>query len=284
MSRFSPTALALAVILIAIPAYRVFAPAKVPDRLLRLPARTTAPVAEVASELRRVSLVFMGEGHDRHSHHLAQLTMIRALHGQTSRLAIGLEMVQARHQAELDRWVSGEGSETEIRKAFERDWRFPWSLYRDIFHFARERRVPLVGLNVDEEIPRQVAKRGFASLTPAERGQIPPVTCNVDGAYEALIRRAHGAHAHGGSSFRHFCEAQRVWDASMAWHLVQFLKTRPTYQVVVLAGSGHSWKHGIPDEVSRLGAFERSVILLEDAVTAGSVTAEDADYFWPGLG
>jgi uncharacterized iron-regulated protein len=69
----------------------------------------------------------------------------------------------------------------------------------------------------------------------------------------------------------------------MAWHLVEFLKSRPGYQVVVLAGSGHSWKHGIPDEVSRLGALEHRVVLL-DGVPADTVTREDADYFWPDLG
>jgi uncharacterized iron-regulated protein len=278
------TALAIAAAVTVFPVYRSLQPPGVPDRLLRLPARTVATVEQVAAEVGSASVLFIGEAHDRSEHHRAQLAMIRAVHKRNPRVAVGLEMVQARHQAELDRWVNGQSSEEEIRKVFERDWRFPWSLYREILIEARDKRLPVVGLNVAEEIPRQVARRGFTSLTPAEKGQLPPITCDIDPAYEAFVRRAHGAHAHGSSSFLHFCEAQRVWDASMAWHLVQFLKARPGYQVVVLAGSGHAWKYGIPTEVSKLGPFPSRVILLEGTTRADTVTSEDADYFWPDLG
>ncbi len=255
------------------------------DGLLRVGTGTVEGVDRVAADLAGISLVFVGEIHDEASHHAAQLAMIRAVHRTGRPLAVGLEMIQARHQLELDRWVRGETSEDAIRATFAADWHFPWELYREIFLFARERRIPLVGLNLDEGIPRRVAQDGFQSLDRRQREELPPVSCDVDATYADFIRRALGEHGRTGATFLHFCEAQRVWDVTMAWNLIRYLKAHPGTQVIVLAGSGHSWKRGIPEEVARQSPASCRVILpqIKGTLEAATADPQDADYLWLGL-
>jgi uncharacterized iron-regulated protein len=143
----------------------------------------------------------------------------------------------------------------------------------------------MIGLNVSPEITRQVAREGFTSLTPEQRGDLPMVTCKVDPEYMAFIRRAIGLHGHGEMDFSKFCEAQLVWDTAMAWSLLRYLDKEPETTVVVIAGSGHSWKRGIPTQIRSRSKVTSRVILPEvpGRVEQGAVTVEDADYVWMGL-
>jgi len=66
---------------------------------------------------------------------------------------------------------------------------------------------------------------------------------------------------------------------------LSFHKKNPQYAIVVLAGSGHAWKRGIPEQVRRRADISYRVILPEIPEKAEStvVTLEDADYIWLGL-
>lgn len=71
-----------------------------------------------------------------------------------------------------------------------------------------------------------------------------------------------------------------VWDKTMAWHLVEFLKKNPLRTMVVLAGVGHSWKRGIPEQIRRQSILRYTVILPEMPGHIGidTATTDDADY------
>jgi uncharacterized iron-regulated protein len=173
-------------------------------------------------------------------------------------------------------------SEKAFQQVYYDNWTFPWSLYRDIFLYARKHKIPMIGLNVPRDITHQVAERGFASLTAEQMGELPEVSCNVDAAYMEFIRRSFGAHAHGDMNFIYFCEAQVVWDTAMAWNLLAFLKENPKHTVVVLAGNGHAWKRGIPEQIQRQSTILYRVILPEEPGRSerGNISLEEADYLW----
>jgi uncharacterized iron-regulated protein len=97
-----------------------------------------------------------------------------------------------------------------------------------------------------------------------------------------FIRRSFGLHGHQGTQFVYFCEAQLVWDTAMAAHLLAFIKENPNHTVVVLAGKGHAWRHGIPDQVTRQKAMPYRIILpaIPGRLDTQDVTLEDADYLW----
>ena len=255
------------------------------DRLLRVSDGQTVSLADLVKDLSKCRLVFVGELHTTQSHHHAQLQIIRALKEAGTPVAIGLEMFRRESQPDLDRWVQGELSEKEFEQIYYKNWNYPYRLYKDIFLYAREHKIPMVGLNVPPEVTKQVAREGFDSLSPKQRGDLPMVTCRVDPEYLAFIRRSLAMHGHGGLDFIKFCEAQLVWDTAMAWSLLRYLEKNPESIVIVIAGSGHSWKKGIPAQISSRSELPFRVILPEvpGRVDKENIALNEADYVWLGL-
>jgi uncharacterized iron-regulated protein len=237
-------------------------------------------LAQALTDLRKKRIILVGEYHNQKSHHMAQLLIIKALHWSGVPLAIGLEMFRTESQVALDRWVSGKMEERAFHKVYYENWNFPWPFYSMIFEYAREMKIPLVGLNLSRDITRQVAWGGFQSLPQEEKGKLPNVTCRVDRDYMGFIKRAYGAHAHGRLNFTYFCEAQLVWDKVMAINALSYLKTNRKYSMVLLAGTGHAWKRGIPEQISQRSKLPSTVILpqVPGRIEPDAVTEKDMDY------
>jgi uncharacterized iron-regulated protein len=252
------------------------------ERIHRVSDGKILSLSELTKDLIESRLVFVGEIHTYQRHHHMQLQTIRALKEAGAPVAIGLEMFRRDNQAHLDRWIAGELSKREFEKIYYKNWNYPWPLYRDIFLYARKYKIPMVGLNVPPEVTRQVAREGFASLSPKQRGDLPMVTCRVDPEYMAFVRRSLGMHGHGGMEFTKFCEAQLVWDTAMAWSLLRYLEKNPDTTVVVVAGSGHSWKLGIPAQIRSRSTLPFRVILPEvpGRVDREHIGLNEADYVW----
>jgi|SRR3990172_2255 len=237
---------------------------------------------QMIGEIKGVTIVFVGELHDNAEHHRLQLDVIKALHATGAPLAVGLEMFRAESQKDLDRWVSGASTLDQFLPVYYDNWRVVWPLYRDIFLSARESKIPLAGLNVPQEVTRKVASKGFAALGPKDLKDLPPdIFCNVDPRYMEFIKRAYSGHDIDEQTFVHFCEAQMVWDKSMAWHLVRYLRKNPSQHMIVLAGAGHAWKRGIPGQVEQLSpTLTYKVILphIPGDIDKKHISINDADY------
>ena len=275
---------ALCALLLAVMAFMFFAracDAETPQ-VLRLKDGEVIGFPRLMEEVKGARVIFVGEDHLREENHLAQLAVISKLHEDGVPVAVGLEMFTAGKQRELDRWVAGKLSEAEFRKIYHHEWNMPWSLYRDIFHYAREHRIPLIGLNVPRTITRKVARHGFAALSAKERKQLPKgITCTVDPAYRSMIRKAFADHYLNDRQFEYFCEAQMLWNRSMARHLGDYLEQERDAAVVVLAGVGHAMKGGVPAELPGEQEPGMKVLLPElPGFDRSSVTAEDADYLF----
>ena len=243
-------------------------------------------VPELLAHLADTVLIFVGETHNNPLHHQAQLEVVRQFHEKDRPVAIALEMFEAGDQDILDGWVAGTVDLHDFVEAYYRNWDMPWSLYGDLLVYAREHEIPLVAMNVSREIVSQVARSGFASLTPAQVEALPGVSCNVDENYRVFIEKSHGFHGQDPDSFERFCEAQMVWDTTMAHRLVEYVEKHPERQVVVIAGSGHAWKPGIPRQVGqRASSITSRVILPEEQarIHRWNVSVEDCDYLWLGL-
>ncbi len=250
------------------------------QKVLRVSDGRTITFAEMIDDLKKAPIVFVGEVHDMPEHHQAELDIIKALHDSEKPTAVGLEMFRANSQAELDSWVYGKLSVEEFLPVYYDNWRMPWPLYRDIFLYARDYQLPLRGLNIPDAISKKIAERGFASLTADEQKQLPPgISCNVDPTYMDFIKRAYAGHHGKDREFANFCEAQMVWDKSMAWNLRGYLKKHPDKTIVVLAGVGHAWKRGIAEQLEDPTYSYRVVLpAIPGEESRETVTAQDADY------
>ena len=249
-------------------------------RLTETGSKDTTPLEKAVSELKENRLVLVGELHDNRTHHEKQLAVIKALHEAGAQVAIGLEMFRHDSQEALNKWVSGQMAPEEFIPIYYDNWNFPWPLYSMIFDYARENKIPMVGLNVGRDITRQVAREGFTSLSEEQRGKLEDVTCRVDEDYMNFIRGVFGDKSHGHLNFNYFCEAQLVWDNVMAVYALEYLKNHPRSTMVLLTGNGHARKRGIPTQVEKRSNLPQAVILpmTPGYITPENVGTDEADY------
>lgn len=232
-------------------------------------------------DLRKAQVIFVGEFHDHLGHHQAQLNIIDALDDEERPLAIGLEMFRRDSQEDLDVWTAGKSSLAQFIKTYNQNWGM-WPVYSEIFLHARDEKVKMIGLNIPRSITGKVARHGYKSLSSDQRQLLGNVQCEVNEAYGEYIRQAMGGHGGHGINFLYFCEAQLLWDTIMARNLVDFLTENPDYRVVVLAGSAHAWKFGIPRQLVEQSDLSYRVVLPEIAgrIDRGNANVKVADYLW----
>ena len=237
-------------------------------------------MAQALAGLKKNRIILVGEHHSNKQHHQAQLSVIQALNDAGLQVAVGLEMFRNDSQPDLDRWVSGDLDEKRFEKIFYDNWRYPWPVYRMIFKYARDHRIPMIGLNVPREITRQVSRDGFKSLSQDQKGKLAEVSCIVDQEYMNYIRKAFGGHAHGQLNFIYFCEAQLVWDSAMAVYSLDYLKRHPEAVIVILAGTGHAQKGAVPRQIQARSNLPYAVILPEISgrIDPETISRKDADY------
>jgi uncharacterized iron-regulated protein len=237
-------------------------------------------MSDVIADLKRNRIVIVGEHHANPSHHLAQLNVIQSLNEAGVQVAIGLEMFRTDSQQELDRWVAGDIGEEEFQTIFYDNWGYSWENYRVIFDYAKNRKVPLIGINVSRDITRQVALHGFQSLSKEQKGKLSNIACRVDKEYMDYIKKAYGGHAHGKLNFSYFCEAQLVWDTVMAINALDYLEKNQKALLVVLTGTGHAQKNAIPRQIRQRSEVAHAVILPEvkGIIDTNTVDQSDADY------
>ena len=234
--------------------------------------------ADLLDRLARRPVVLLGERHDSAAHHRWQLATLQALQARSPDLSIALEMVPRRLQPVLDRWVAGGLEEGAFLYAL--DWPAIWGydaeLYLPILRFARDRRLPLVALNVERRLVRRVRAEGFAAVPVGERegvGRPAPASA----AYRAQLHRLWRHHPFVPSSgqgvpgleapsFGRFVESQLLWDRAMAEAIAAQRRRRPGALVVALIGNGHlAGGHGVPDQLRALGLADVAWLLPWEA-------------------
>ncbi len=222
-------------------------------------------LAEVIREVEERKIIYVGESHDRFSHHLGQLEVIKSLHQKGKKVAIGMEMFQRPFQGALDDYLDGRVEEREflLKAEYFKRWRFDYNLYRPILQFARVEKIPVVALNIQAEIVEKVARSGLESLTEEEKKSVPSQMDFSDEAYRERLRKIFQEHKNfQEEKFDFFYQAQILWDEAMAESIDSFLKKNPGYQMVVLAGSGHlSFGSGIPKRTARRNGHDYAILL-----------------------
>jgi len=236
-------------------------PAKYPIVDLRNPNY----LDRIVSDLTRSRVIFVGEIHANYAHHLLQLAVIKKLTKAGVDLVIGMEMFQQPAQAALDRYISGEITENEMLEQtewFDR-WKYDYRLYQPVVSYAAQRGIPVVALNVPQELVARVSEAGLGGLTDAERRAIPNAIDFTDKVYQDYLEAVYNQHgASQKSSFNRFIEVQLLWDEGMAEQAADYLLSHPEKTMVVLVGSGHvQGGHGIPNRLKRRMDIQTTTIL-----------------------
>jgi aminopeptidase N len=210
-------------------------------------------------------IIYVGENHDQFSHHVMELEVIKDLRRRGKKMAIGMEMFQRPFQKALDDYIEGRIDERELLKKTQyfKRWGLDYNLYRPILQFARSERIPVVALNLSQEIVDKVFQGGLDSLSEEEKKWVPSQMDFSDDAYRERLKKAFQEHGDPGTgNFNFFYQAQILWDETMSESVDEFLKAHPTDQMVVLAGNGHlAYGSGIPKRTARRNEYDHAIIL-----------------------
>jgi hypothetical protein len=116
---------------------------------------------ELIANVRKADIIYNGDYHTMAQAQRIPLRLLREIVPHHREVTLALEMVRIEHQKELDSFMKGRLAEEKFLKAidYERTWGFPWEHYRDLFVFAREHGVRVIGINSEPEKGRGVLKR-----------------------------------------------------------------------------------------------------------------------------
>jgi uncharacterized iron-regulated protein len=224
--------------------------------------KTLSDVIEGAAGKR---IVYVGEYHDRFSHHNVELEIIKSLYQKGPKLAVGMEMFQRPFQKTLDEYITGAIDEREFLKNTEyfKRWGFDYNLYKPILDFARAEKIAVVALNLRREITEKVSKGGMDALSEEEKKEIPPQMDFSDDEYRDRLKEIFEQHQSSGErDFDFFYQSQILWDETMAMSIDEYLRKNPDHRMVVIAGGGHvSHGSGIPKRAFRRNGFSYAIIL-----------------------
>lgn len=262
------------------------------EEIFKLPEGEKKSFHQMMDDLQEARVIFIGESHDQMEHHQIQWKVLKDLLARGRAVAVGMEMFEKRQQPILDRWSQGLLSEEEFLKEveWEKTWSMDYQLYRSILEGAKAYHLKVIGLNVERELVRKVAKHGIEKLAPEDKLKLPEIDLSDKDhlAYVKMIYRDH----QGGSAetFEHFYQAQTLWDEGMAETLSQFLNSSEGSgkTVVVITGSGHIvYDFGIPKRFYRRTPLPyRSLVLktwkenLAEDLSHPGISKPIGDYLW----
>jgi len=243
-----------------------------------IPGIGTTAYADVIDRAIKNSVVLLGETHVNADHHRWQLQMLTAMHAVKPDMVIGFEMFPRRIQPVLDQWVAGELSEKAFLTASEWDkvWNTDANLYLPLFHFARMNHIPMVALNIEQQLRRQVSEKGFYGVPVEEREGLTrpaePSQTYLD--FLMPIYKQHNRStkndteiSYDDPDFRRFYAGQQLWDRAMAQMLHQALNRHDGAKPLVagIMGSGHVMHgYGVPHQLRDLGVTDIALLLPWD--------------------
>lgn len=112
---------------------------------------------ELLLDILNSQIVYFG---DYHTLSQAQRTVVRLLRDSVKllkrkkrRILLALEMLQDKDRDVINRYLSGKITEEAFLKKihFHKNWGFSWENYRELFHFARENHIEVVGISPDSK-------------------------------------------------------------------------------------------------------------------------------------
>ncbi len=253
--------------------------------------------AELPARLAGVDLLLVGESHTDIDSHRVQHRIVDELERAGRKVMIGLEMFPYTHQEHLDRWVAGQYSEQGFLELGDwyTVWGYHWNYYRDLFMVARERGIPMFGVNTPRKVVTAVREKGFKDLTEEEAAHIPS-DIDTDSEDHLTLFKSYfdeddPIHSMmDENAWKSMLRAQCTWDATMGYNAIKALEAHAGDDgkaiMVVFAGSGHvAYGLGIARQTVRW--FDGEVSLLIPVEIAGhdgepvdAVQASYADFLW----
>jgi uncharacterized iron-regulated protein len=231
------------------------------------------------------TIIFVGEDHDSHEAHQAELTILTGLSERDLNLVLALEMFERDVQGILDAYLSGMIPESKFLKISR-----PWPNYQQDYQFlvelAKTKGIPVIAANVPRRAAAAVAMAG--EITPDVMGKdriYLPKVIHLDAKdyYDRFVTTV-GQMPHPAPvevmNVDGLYKAQVLKDAVMAASLEPFLDRR----ILFCCGHFHSDYHlGIPYQL-RKNHPELKIAVITFASYVGDLPMKDrsriGDFIW----
>ncbi len=220
-------------------------------------------------DLGTVRIVYVGEVHTIDRHHRLQAEILRDLSRRGLKLALGMEMFSVNQRKILDAWQRGNASVASLISDLGKGHWTNLLDYESVLLAARNLKIPILGINADDNLVKKVAREGIGALTAAERREMPRGFDRINPVNDRLLRLKLRVHkAFEGKSLDRIVLAQALRDATMAQSVVRFLNSPEGIgrTMMVIAGSGHlNYGLGIPDRVQRRAKLSSRILLPSES-------------------
>ncbi len=222
--------------------------------ILHLPTGIYVDRQVMFDHARRAQVTFVGETHDNPASHRLEVDILNALQQHNpGNITLAMEMFTPSQQPILDLWTAGKLSEKEFLQQVDwfHTWRMNFSFYRPLLNYCRDHKIPILALNVENNLKQKVSHTPFDQLSAEEQLLLPDIV--EDPYQQAMVKSVFSAHKMGQAMIDGFQRVQTLWDETMAQNLANYLqKTGEDHQVMVVAGGNHiRFGFGIPRRLFR---------------------------------
>jgi Haem-binding uptake, Tiki superfamily, ChaN len=111
--------------------------------------QSVCPPDEILTAVHRANLIWIGDYHALPASQNYVVQLLSEIAETRKNVALAVEPVFARNQKILDAWMAGRISESEFldRVRYYEEWGCDWPSYKAIFEAARERAIPVYGVD-----------------------------------------------------------------------------------------------------------------------------------------
>jgi uncharacterized iron-regulated protein len=128
---------------------------------------------KMIDDLATVDIVYLGELHTLHRHHLLQQKIVEALQAKGRRVLLGMEQLETFTAPDVDRYNQGALTFDEL--ATQIQWKKRWNNYEDyrgLVEAVHQGGGRIIPLNARAEVVRSVGRKGLSGLSQDESRQI----------------------------------------------------------------------------------------------------------------
>lgn len=265
------------------------------DDIIHIPTGEKVQFVHLENFLDCARIIYVGEIHANKASHQVQLKILKACYEKFgNNLTVGMEMFTRPYQPFLDQWTAGEIDEQKFLEEthWDKEWGYDYLLYKDIFDFVREKKIPLIALNAPKELVRMVSKKGMKDLTEEERKLLPEIDTS-DFFHRVYLERATREHRDHAAALERYNDVQCLWEEYMAQTIANYLSSweGKDKKMLVFAGNGHIiYDFGIPARVFRRNflpyhtiypaEFQGNKPTSDQNLFLSDIPLEPADFVW----
>jgi uncharacterized iron-regulated protein len=250
--------------------------ASLPASYVELDNQMQLNLDAVLDKIAEKQVIFIGEIHGTSGIHLLQTEVIKHLKQSGKEVVVALEAFPFTRQEILNQWIGGTLSKYDFQRAYKTTWSIPFHYYESIFDYAREQQIPLLAINAEDMMIRDVSRKGLGAVPEDFLRKLGYTPCSTDAEYAALVNNTPHA-----SEFPLFCDAERLRDSVMASTIAQAIRGQ-NKTVIVLAGVAHAVKPAVPRLLKNHGEVSCSVLLPQEVSYFIRKTPDRniADFIW----